>query len=262
MARILFLSTLALFLATGCDDAPKGGASSASATAQAPAATAATPPAAASGSSDAPRPAPGGQNAELLIDPEGPYLAGTRIDLAAAGGKEKLERVIGGLQIDGKIVSINVEKKAKVPIVAEVLGALGKAGAPKVIIKTNGRGDLPKEVTFTPESRVSNPPACSVAAMVLKDLSTAIWPMKGGTGKRHRKGFAGPDLTHTQEALEKDLEHCESTVAFVSADDGVPWEDAFNIAGTVLKSDGKKRIDTLVLLREAPVAGRAITLAK
>jgi hypothetical protein len=98
--------------------------------------------------------------------------------------------------------------------------------------------------------------------MVLKDLSTATWPIKGGTGKRTRKGFAGPDLTHTQEALEKDLEHCDSTMAFVSADDGVPWEDAFNLAGTVLKSDGKKHLDTLVLLHEAPVAGRPITLAK
>ena len=237
------------------------GAASASATAQAPTGRNRSAAAGIPNGSATAKP-PGGQNAELLIDPEGPYLAGTRIDLAAAGGKEKLARVIGGLQVDGKVVSMNVEKKAKVPIVAEVIGALGKAGASKIIVKTNGRGDLPKEVTFTPESRVSNPPACSVAAMVLKTISTAIWPMKGGTGKRHRKGFAGPDLTHTQEALEKDLEHCESTVAFVSADDGVPWEDAFNIAGTVLKSDGKKRVDSLVLLHEAPVAGRPITLVK
>ena len=267
MARLHFVSLFALVLIAGCDDAPAGGAGSASAaaTAQPPPTsptTAAAPSPAGSGSATAATPAPSGQSEALLIDAEGPYLAGNRIDLGAAGGKEKLARVIEGLKIDGKPVTLSVEKKAKIPLVAEVIGALGKAGAPKIIVKTSGRGDLPKEVTFTPESRVSNPPACTVASMVLKDLSTAVWPMKGGTGKRHRKGFAGPDLTHTQEALEKDLEHCDSTMALVSAEDQVPWEDAFNLAGTVLKSDTKKRIDTLILLHEAPVAGRAITLVK
>ena len=50
-------------------------------------------------------------------------------------------------------------------------------------------------------------------------------------------------------------------MAFVGGEDSVPWEDTFNLAGTILKSDGKKRIDTMVLLDE-PVAGRPVTLAK
>ena len=36
----------------------------------------------------------------------------------------------------------------------------------------------------------------------------------------------------------------------------------FNLAGTVLRSDTKKRVETLVLLREPPVAGRPIALGK
>ena len=55
---------------------------------------------------------------------------------------------------------------------------------------------------------------------------------------------------------------CDGTTAFFSGDDTVGWESAFNLAGTVLVSDKKKKVDTLVLLTEEPVAGRAVTLGK
>jgi hypothetical protein len=114
----------------------------------------------------------------------------------------------------------------------------------------------------TPESRLSSPAACSIVATVLKDLSTAVWPYRGGMARKQRKGLAGPDLTRTAEQLEKDLAACDATTAFFSGDDTVGWESAFNLAGTVMISDKKKRIDTLVLLHEEPVAGRPVTLAK
>jgi len=92
-----------------------------------------------------------------------------------------------------------------------------------------------------------------------------VWPFKGGLGKRQRKGFAGPDLSNTGDTIKRDLAACESNFAFFSADDTVSWEMADNLAGTLKvvdeKSD-KKKIDTLVLLAEAPVAGRAVTLKK
>ena len=78
-------------------------------------------------------------------------------------------------------------------------------------------------IAFTPLAKVKDAPACSIATMILKDLSTAVWPIKGGTGKRNRKGLAGPDLSLTAEALTKDLEKCDSKVAFVSSDDNIPW---------------------------------------
>ncbi len=155
-----------------------------------------------------------------------------------------------------------MDKKAKVSAVAAVVVALGDAGAPKITVKTDGRNDLPKTLELTPEARVSSAPGCAIVATVLKDLSTAVWPFKGGLAKKQRKGLAGPDLSHTSEQLEKDVAACESTVAFFSGDDGVGWESVFNLAGTVITSDKKKKIDTLVLLHEEPVAGRAVTLAK
>ncbi|WP_437951930.1 biopolymer transporter ExbD [Sorangium sp. So ce296] len=197
---------------------------------------------------------------ELLVDSMGPYLGGQRVDLSQKDGAEKLSKVIRALPIEGKPVTLLAEKKAKPSAVAAVVTELGAAGAPTVLIKTDGRDDLPKEITVVPEGRVSKPPACAVSAMVLKDLATAIWPFGGGMGKRQRKGLAGPDLSHTGEQLTKDIAACSASVAFFSADDEVPWEMAHNLAGTILGSDAKKKLATLVLLRAAPVAGRPVQL--
>jgi biopolymer transport protein ExbD len=250
---LLFLLTLAP-LAAGCDDPPKAGAASASASAAASGA-----PTPASATTDRPKPT---AMPDLVVDEDGPYLGGSRVKLADPTGPEKLTKIVKDLPINGKPVTLQVDKKAKVTAVAAVVAALGEAGAPKVVVKTDGRNDLPKELTLTPESRVSSPPGCSIVAMVLKDLSTAVWPVKGGTARKQRKGLAGPDLSHTGEQLEKDIGSCDSTMAFFSGDDSIGWESTFNIAGTVLVSDKKKKLDTLVLLKDEPVAGRALSLGK
>ncbi len=240
------------FALVACDDPPK--ASGTSGGASAPRSAAPVPTVAA-----LPKPK---TMPQIIVDTDGAYIGGGRINLAEATGAEKLTKAVKELPIEGKAVTIQAEKKAKTSFVAAVVAALGESGAPRVIIKTEGRGDLPKEITVTPESRVSAPPGCSVTATVLKDLSTALWPVKGAMAKRQRKGLAGPDLSHTGEEATKQIAACESTMAFFSSDDEVAWELAFNLAGTVVKADEKKKIDTLVLLREEPVAGRPVTLGK
>jgi biopolymer transport protein ExbD len=247
----LFLAcTLGLVGIAACDDAPKPGAASA------PVSVTAAP---------APKPAEHSKPTtmpDLIVDPDGPYLGGQRVNLADPTGPEKLIKIVKDLPINGSAVTLQVDKKAKASAVAAVVVALGDAGAPKVTVKTDGRKDMPTSLDLTPESRAPTPPACAIVATILKDLSTAVWPVKGGTAKKQRKGLAGPDLSHTGEQLEKDLAACDSPVAFFSGDDGVEWQSIFNLAGTVLASDKKKKVDTLVLLHEEPVAGRAVTLAK
>ena len=239
-------------LLAACDDGPpKPAGTGASATA--PTTIAAPAP---------PTPAKPKGMPELLVDNDGPYLAGTRINLADPQGPEKLAKIVKELPINGQQVTLTVEKKAKTPYVAAVVAALGDAGAPTGKIKTDGRDDLPKEITVTPEARVAALPACTVTVMVLKDLSTAIWAVRGGRAKQQRKGMAGPDLSNTGEQITKDLAGCDATMALFSGDESVPWENAFNLAGTALKADEKKKLETLVLPREAPVAGRPVTIAK
>ncbi|WP_437588483.1 ExbD/TolR family protein [Sorangium sp. So ce1000] len=236
-----------ILAAAACESAPKPSGPGAAATAAASVEAPVEPP--------KPKGMP-----ELLVDSMGPYIGGQRVDLAQKEGPEKLAKVIRGLPIEGKPVTLLADKRAKPSAVAAVVTELGAAGAPKVVIKTDGRDDLPKEITVVPEGRVSKPPSCAVSTMVLKDLATAIWPLGGGLGKKQRKGLAGPDLSNTGEQLTKDIAACSASVAFFSADDEVPWEMAHNLAGTVMASDAKKKLDTLVLLRTAPVAGRPVQL--
>ena len=248
----LFLCTATAVGLVACDDPPKpsGGGSSATAPANPVPAPVAT---------ERPKPT---TMPELVVDSDGPYLGGQRVNLADPAGPEKLTKIVKDFPINAQPVTLQVDKKAKVSAVAAVVVALGDAGAPKVTIKTDGRNDLPKTLDVTPEARAAAAPGCSLVATVLKDLSTAVWPVKGGTARKQHKGLAGPDLSRTGEQLEKDLGACDSTTAFFSGDDGVGWESVFNLAGTVLVSDKKKKLDTLVLLHEEPVAGRAVTPAK
>jgi biopolymer transport protein ExbD len=249
---VALLCTIGVLGLAACDDPPKGGGA-ASASVAAPAPTPAPTP------TERPKPT---TMPDLIVDADGPYLGGQRVNLADAKGPEKLTKIVGDLPINASPVTLMADKKAKASAVSAVVAALGDAGAPKVIIKTDGRNDLPKELVVVPPSRAASPAACSIVASVLKDFSTAIWPFKGGTARKQRKGLAGPDLSHTGEQLEKDLAACDSTAALFSGDDGVAWESVFNLAGTILVSDKKKRVDTLVLLPEEPVAGRAVTLGK
>lgn len=251
-ARLLSCVLVLCVLSSACDDpkASSKGAASASA-------------ASALLRVDEPPPPPKPKTMpDLIVDSMGPYLGGQRIEMNKENALAKLQKIVKDLPINGQQVTLLAEKKAKTPHVAIVVSELGLAGAPKILIKTDGRNDLPKEITVTPDSRVSSPPGCSVSSIVMKDLSTAVWPFKGGLGKRHRKGFAGPDLSHTSEALKRELSICDSTMAFFSGDETIDWEMTYNLAGTVLISDEKKKIDTLVLPREIPVAGRPIVLGK
>src|SRR5262245_34353529 len=191
-------------LAFGCDDTPPPPKKTSTASAAAPQTTSAS-------SSDVVKPK---GMPELLVDAQGPYLAGRRVDLSASDGRDKLVQIVKDLPIQGSPVTLIAEKRAKTPHVAAVVTELGRAGAPKVIIKTDGRDDVPKQLAITPDSRVSAPAGCAVATMVLKDFSTAVWAVSGGVGKRQRKGFAGPDLSVTGEILKKDLGGCDSTLAF------------------------------------------------
>lgn len=241
-------------LLCACDDSKPGAGGKG-----APSAAASAKPSAAPTATEAAKPK---AMPDLLVDPEGPYLGGKRVDANAADAKEKMAAILKDLPINAQPVTLLAEKKAKTRHVGMVVDALGEAGAPKVVLKTDGRNDLPKEIVVVPSTKIPSAPGCSIATTVLDDLSTAIWPARGGLGKKQRKGLAGPDLSRTGETLEKDLAGCESNVAFFSSDPSIQWELAFNLAGTLVNADTKKKIDSLVVLAEAPVAGRALPMAK
>jgi hypothetical protein len=198
---------------------------------------------------------------DMFVDELSISIAGERIDLAVPTGRGKLKETTAAMPVSGKRASFRTVTKAKTPDVAALVWALGEAGASEIAVKMpGGRSDLPDEIVLLPEQRLAKPEPCSVVASVLDDLSTGVWPFKGGGGKRARKGYAGPDLTIAGDHLTEALEQCDSKAAFFSANPKLRWEHAFHIGALIVKSDSKKRIDKLVLLGEEPVAGRPVKL--
>ena len=195
---------------------------------------------------------------ELFIDADGANIDGRRFDLASPSGIDDLKSTLKTLPINNQPVTLMVDRRARTAHVAGFVNLLGDAGAPRISVRTEGRRDLPTEIQLTPEKRVSKPPACSIIAVILKDLSTATWPVRGGTAKRQRKGFAGPDFSTTAEQLKKDLGACDSTFAFFGGDDATPWELVHNLGGSIRNADDKHRVDTLVLLQHAPATGQTL----
>ncbi len=81
---VLVLCALAAASVAACDDPPKPSGGAASAIATAPTPVAPTPPA-----TERPKPT---TMPELIVDTDGPYLGGQRINLADAAGPEKLDQ--------------------------------------------------------------------------------------------------------------------------------------------------------------------------
>ena len=222
-----------------------------------------TPPSASAVKSAAPvASAPPALPAELppiTVDEQGVFWMGERANLKENDGLAKLKKAVGGKPLGDKEIKVIALKKASSTDVFALVRELAAAGVAKLEIKAEGRGDLPKEFVIVPAAKLTEKPAaCSVVAMVSKNLATDVWSVKGGTGKRHVKGFAGPDLSNTGETLKKDLEKCDSSVAFFSVDDALEWELGHMIGGAILANDEGKKIKSLVLLDEVPVPGRPV----
>ena len=128
-------------------------------------------------------------------------------------------------------------------------------------IKHDTRDDLPKELVVVPQSQFKDKPdPCSIVAIIAPKLETDVWNIGGALGKKHVKGFAGPDLSNAGETLQRDLKKCDSKVAFFTADESMGWELAHMIGGAIRIHDTEKKIEKLVLLDEVPVPGRAVKL--
>lgn len=199
----------------------------------------------------------------MTVDIDGVNIGGERADLSRKPGRTKLAGIVKRLPLQGDDAAVPVVtalKKAKTRDVAWLVNTLGDGGAAQVVLKTDGRGDLPKQVTLLPRGRLSNPAACSVVVTTRADLSTAVWSLKGGTARTHRKGLAGPDLSNTETTLAARVKRCDSKTAFFSSASKLTWQMTYNMGALIVKVDTDKKIDKLVLLGEEPVAGRPLKL--
>jgi hypothetical protein len=251
---VLAVSTLAH---AGCDKPSSPGLDSAAATATASAA----PQPSALGDS-------GGKRAftvtpDIAVDERGIAIGPERIDLGEATGAGKLAETLERIPADGKQPAVRTTTKSNLRDVGAVLDGLGKRGFKTVLLKMEGaRTDLLSEYVVVPERHVDKPDDCSVVVSVLEDSSTAVWPVRGGGGKKARKGLSGPDLSVTGENVVDQLKGCSSKVGFFSANAKMRWEHAFHVGALLRKSDSKSLIEKLVFLAKEPVAGLPVKLEK
>jgi hypothetical protein len=148
--------------------------------------------------------------------------------------------------------------------VAALVSALGDVGAAQVDVTSPTRmGEKTAVLKLLPEQRAATQvPECSVIGMIKKDNSSAIWHMRGGTALKFVKGLAGPDMSAALVGLTDQMKPCHSSYWVLTGEENVNWGFVFDLGTAVATADPPTRANTAVLLREAPVAGRAVVLAK
>lgn len=237
---------LALSAAAGCDNGKK-----------APTVASAKPAESAAPAPPKPKGPP-----QFVVNSIGAKVGFSLILLDKPDGPDQLKSQLADAKsyIDGKDVLLKVDRKSKMKNVVMMMSALGKDGAKAITVKTQTREEYPGKVKFTPESLVKNPEPCTVVAMVLKDRSSAVWRIRGGTAIRHSKGLAGPDLSMTGDVIDRFAHGCKkSSTIYISAADNIEWGLAYDLAASTERLK-KVKFDTVVLLEQTPVAGRKVEL--
>ncbi len=199
---------------------------------------------------------------QIKIGEEGPKIGWNEILIEKSDGRERLKTEVAANKQhwDGKKVALFIDRKAKLRWVVAMLEELAAAGATGFTINTGTRKEYSGALDFVPESKVDKPASCALVGMVLEDRATAIWSLEGGGASKRPKGMAGPDLTTTQETIERRGKACKgSTSFFVSAAESVEWGLAYDLAAAAAQVPEPK-LDTFVLLTKTPVAGRRVTL--
>ena len=199
---------------------------------------------------------------QLIIGSDGPKVGWTTVAVGKKDSQAKLRKEIEANKdyFGDQPTSIAVDRKAKLEWVISMIQELARVGSPKITIKTETRDEFPKQLKFTPQSRVKNPAGCSIVTMVLKDRGTAVWTVAGGRAAKRAKGLAGPDLSTTAETLERYIKKCESShTMFVSAQEGIEWGLAYDLAASAQKAKGAN-FKVVVVLEQEPVPGREVEL--
>jgi biopolymer transport protein ExbD len=200
---------------------------------------------------------------DLVIDNLGAKVGWTRVLVDKPDGRDKLAEALKEhkTHLDGKEVILRIDRKAKVDWTVMYMDELAKAGATKVLVKTDTRAEYPKEVRFTPQQKIGTLEQCTVVATILADRGTAVWKISGGTASKRTKGFAGPDLTMTGDTIERYGKACKgSKVLLVSGAEEIEWGLVYDLAASAKKLEDVS-FDEVVLLRERPTAGRKVELA-
>lgn len=207
---------------------------------------------------------------EFAVDDVSPRVGFSRAVVAKPDGnpnpeglaqlRQKLEAAKS--HIHQKQVTVRVHRQAKPAWVTTYLNEIGKLEPSEVIVETETRPEFPAQLKTLPETRLSNPPACSLIGMILADRGTAIWRLNGGTARKRGRGMGGPDLTMTGETIVSMAKGCaDSSYFFATGAEGVEWGLLYDLAASALSLE-KAGLTVAVFPSQPAVAGHAVELLK
>jgi hypothetical protein len=198
-----------------------------------------------------PPPPPVKSPPSLSVDEGGPQVRGLGVVLTQtngapdAVGRQKLQTYLEDERefLEGKELSVTAVRGAKTNYVAIFVEELEKFSPTKISITTETRGDLPRTVRFTGQSKVSDADKCTLIGTITEDRGTAIWRLSGGAARKRGRGMGGPDLTLTGETIVSMADDCDSDLFFVTGVEGVDWGLVYDLAasGISLEKAGLSR---------------------
>ena len=200
----------------------------------------------------------------ITIDEHGPKIGWDTVLIEKRDGRERLRKSIEEVKdkYENQPVELTADRKARTEWVAIVVDELARINAGTITIKTETtRPGFAQKLEFVPQARAGKVPPCTLVMMIREDRSPAIWRRAGearasGAGK----GLAGPDLTRAADIIERRYKSCQDTSTyFVSAANGIEWGLTYDLAVNAQHVE-KTKLTRAVLLSEAPVAGRALSL--
>ena len=203
----------------------------------------------------------------LLIDEGGPQVRGMTAVIQQengtpnAPGIQKLRQYLNDEKefLSEKDVEIQIERKTPQIFVTTFLTELAALNPSKITITTSTRSDYPSSIEFVPQEQLKTPEKCSLVGTITKDRGTAIWKLSGGTAHKRGKGMGGPDLSMTQETIERMAKKCDSDLFFVSGFEDVNWGLIFDLGGAGLSVE-KAGLKRAVLPTSPVTAGRPLKL--
>lgn len=197
---------------------------------------------------------------DILVDNQGLYMGGERVNLQALDGPKKLQELVARFTLDGKTVAVAALRSARTPDVSAVVAALSARNVAEILLRTEDRAKKNVSIKLTPENKLGKLPDCTVVASLLKERTTASWVIRGGTANKYPRGMAGPDMSLTLEGITRQINGCASTAFLFSGDASVEWGLTFDLGNLVASAQPPLKVTTFALLKEAPVAGRAVKL--
>ena len=196
---------------------------------------------------------------EVTLSPKTFQIGIDELQLQIPSFDTALEQLIKKYPInEPDFVVFNVDRKVPTPLATKITYALFDAGAKSIEVHTKPRGEFPATLRLTSDKHLGKLLPCTFVGTITENLGVAFWSIQGGTAKRYTKGMAGPDLSAMHEVFQKEEPSCASTVFFFSAEDSIEWGHAYDLATSIVAHEPKYKMDKLVLLREAPVAGKPV----